>query len=106
MWLIGQLESAMHPSRQHKVIGQEIAVPKLCREQDGYFLFFIFRIATINPADANITMNSSYVLLIVRFSAKLGTDESTFSGCLGKHTIFLQIHYSNVGIIIYRVKQE
>ena len=42
-----------------------IAVPKLWREQDGYFLFFRFRIATTSDAKVSRIMNSSYVLIII-----------------------------------------
>ncbi len=60
----------------------------LCQEQDGYFLFFMLRIATISSATVKITMNSSYVLIIITSSVRmLGTGESTSPGCPGKQII-------------------
>ena len=58
--------TALHPSRRKlsKTI-LEIAVPKLCREQDGYFLCVRFRMATISKATLTIKLNSSYVLIII-----------------------------------------
>ena len=46
-------------------------------EQDGYILFFIFRIDTINNAMVKIIENSSYVLISIILSVRLRTDEST-----------------------------
>lgn len=37
----------------------------MASEQDGYFLFFMFRIATIRRPAVSIIMNSSYVLIII-----------------------------------------
>ena len=51
------------PAKFHNWL--RIAVPKLWREQDGYFLFFRFRIATISKATLTIRLNSSYVLIII-----------------------------------------
>ena len=70
--------SAHHPFRR-KFINelQKVAVPKLARDQDGYFLFFTFRIETINNATVNIIENSSYVLISIILSVRLRTDEST-----------------------------
>ena len=42
--------------------------------RDCYFLFFIFRIATIKDAVVKITINSSYVLISIILSDKLGSD--------------------------------
>ena len=58
--------TALHPSRRKlsKTI-LEIAVPKLWREQDGYFLCVRFRMATISKATLTIKLNSSYVLIII-----------------------------------------
>ena len=61
--------------------------PTFTREQDGYFLFFRFRIATIRRPVVSIIMNSSYVLISFPPSARLGTGESTSPGCPGKHII-------------------
>ena len=44
------------------------------RAQDGYFLFFIFRIATIKDAVVKIIINSSYVLISIILSVMLGSD--------------------------------
>lgn len=37
----------------------------IASEQDGYFLFFIFRIATTSDANVSKIMNSSYVLISI-----------------------------------------
>ena len=67
----------------------KIVVLNFTREQDGYFLlFFISRIATINNAMVRITINSSYVLISIILSLKLGTDESTSPDYPGKYIIF------------------
>ena len=51
-------------------------------------MFFIFRIATIKDAVVKITINSSYVLISIILSVKLGLDESTSPDYLGKYIIF------------------
>ena len=53
-----------------KIIQVKIAV-SLAKEQDGYFLFFKFRIATIKSPMVKITMNSSYVLIIITTFCKM-----------------------------------
>ena len=65
--------------------------------EDGYFLFFISRIATINNAMVKITMNSSYVLISIILSIRLGSDESTSPNYLGKYIIFT--HYVYVRLV-------
>ena len=69
-----------------KIISSYIKVVVLtfCREQDGYFLFFIFRMATINDTVVRIIINSSYVLISIILSVRLGADESTSPNYLGK----------------------
>lgn len=55
-------------------------------EQDGYFLFVKLRIATISSAIVKITMNSSYVLIMITsLHQDLGMGESTSPGCPEKH---------------------
>ena len=54
--------SASHPTRRNS-IKLKIAVI-LAKEQDGYFLFFKFRIATIRSPIVKSTINSSYVVII------------------------------------------
>ena len=68
---------------------KKVVVLNFCRGQDGYFLlFFISRIATINNAMVKITINSSYVLISIILSIRLGTDESTSPNYPGKYIIF------------------
>ena len=50
--------------------------------QDGYFLFFRFRIATIRRPVVSIIMNSSYVLISFPPSARLGTGGAALSAAL------------------------
>ena len=84
--------SALHPSRRNLKLVTKSSRPKLCRDQDGYFLlFFISRIATINNATVKITINSSYVLISIILSTKLGTDESTSPNYPGKYIIFANL---------------
>lgn len=54
--------SALHPTRRISFKLSEIVV-YFYQEQDGYFLFFRFRMATINKAMLTIRLNSSYVLI-------------------------------------------
>ena len=66
--------SASHPTRRISFKLFEIVV-YFSQEQDGYFLFFRFRIATISSATVKITMSSSYVLIIIttfRQDARIG----------------------------------
>ena len=56
--------------------------PTFTREQDGYFLFFRFRIATIRRPVVSIIMNSSYVLIRFPPSARLGTSGAALSAAL------------------------
>ena len=87
--------SALHPSRRNLFLTTKSSRPKLYREQDGYFLlFFISRIATINNATVRITINSSYVLISIILSIKLGTDESTSPNYPGKYIIFAILSFS------------
>ena len=59
--------SALHPIRRNiKLRNSRL----LCQSQDGYFLFFRFRIATISSATVKTTMNSSYVLIIITSSER------------------------------------
>ena len=82
--------SALHPTRRKFLLTTKSSRPKLSREQDGYFLlFFIFRISTINNATVKITINSSYVLISIILSIRLGTDESTSPDYPGKYIIFV-----------------
>ena len=52
----------------------KVAVSNFLRVQDCYFLFFIFRIATIKDAVVKIIINSSYVLISIILSVMLGSD--------------------------------
>ncbi len=64
--------SALHPTRRNiKLRNSRL----LYQSQDGYFLFFRFRIATISSATVKITMNSSYVLISIILSVRLRSDE-------------------------------
>jgi len=100
--------SALHPSRRNLFLTTKSSRPKLYREQDGYFLlFFISRIATINNATVRITINSSYVLISIILSKKLGTDESTSPNYLGKYIIFtiLSFVFLRAFVLLYSVPQ-
>ena len=66
----------------------ESSRPNFTRAQDGYFLFFIFRMATINDAVVKIIINSSYVLISIILSVRLGADESTSPNYLVKYIKF------------------
>ena len=71
---------------------KKVVVLNFCRGQDGYFLlFFISRIATINNAMVKITINSSYVLISIILSIRLGTDASTSHNYPGKYIIFAML---------------
>ena len=84
--------STHHPFRRKLIQSTKSSRPNFSREQDGYFLFFISRIATINNATIKITMNSSYVLISIILSIRLGSDESTspttWINILFLHTMF------------------
>ena len=69
----------------------EIAVLIFLREQNGYFLWCRFRIATIRLAVARIIINSSYVLIsISSFRSDSERIESCrLFGCPGKYIILL-----------------
>ena len=67
---------------------KKIVVLDFTRAQDGYFLFFIFRMATISDAVVRIIINSSYVLISIILSVRLGADESTSPNYLGKYIKF------------------
>ncbi len=76
------------PGRISKVKKQ----PSTPQEQDGYFLFFKLRTAQINKPMVSITINSSYVLIIITtFQQDSERDESTSSGCPDKHIMLSQI---------------
>ena len=66
---------------------------------DGYFLFFKFRIATINNVMFMIIINSSYVLISIILSVRLGSDESTSSNHPGKYIVSIFIFYLNSGYL-------
>jgi len=57
------------------------------RVQGGYFLFFTFRIATIKRPTVKIIINSSYVLISIPPSARLGMGICRLSGCHAKYII-------------------
>ena len=79
--------SVHHPTRRISFKLCEIAV-HFSQEQDGYFLFFMFRIAMITLTVVRIIMNSSYVLIIITTLRKvLGLGESTSPSSPGKHII-------------------
>ena len=90
MYLTGQPEGECRSPDPAKVNTKlsEIAVPKLWREQDGYFLCVKFRIATISKAVLTIKLSSSYVLIIITtFRKDSESGESTSPGCPGKYII-------------------
>ena len=62
------------------------------KNRTSYFLFFMFRIATINDAVVSIIINSSYVLISIILSVRLGADESTSPNYLGKY-IMLSLYF-------------
>ena len=64
--LTGQPEGECKSPDPAKIYNKTIKNSRLlCQEQDGYFLFFRFRIAIIKSPIVNITINSSYVLIII-----------------------------------------
>ena len=67
-------------------------------------MFFIFRIATISNAMVYITINSSYVLISIILSVKLGSDESASPNYLGKYIIFYIKKYPHTLISKYVLK--
>ena len=73
------------PAKISKLLRNSCQLPQ---EQDGYFLFFMFRIATISNATLTIRLSFSYVLIIITTLRKvLGLGESTSPGPLGKYII-------------------
>lgn len=85
--LTGELEGECESPDPAKIIQVKIAV-YFSQEQDGYFLFFRFRIATIRSPIVKSTINSSYVLIIpTTFRLGLGLGESTSPGSPIKHII-------------------
>ena len=59
--------SAHHPTRRYIKLRNS---RQLYQSQDGYFLCVKFRIATISSVTVSITMNSSYVLIIITSSER------------------------------------
>lgn len=95
--------SAGHPTRRNS-FKLKIAVI-LAKEQDGYFLFFKFRIATIRSPIVKSTINSSYVLIIpTTFRLGLGLGESTSPGSPGKHIIFSWCGKAQMGLSKLKVE--
>ena len=65
--------SALHPTwRKYLAIRDSLL---LFQEQDGYLLFFMFRIAMISMATPKMIWNSSYVLISIILSVGLRSDE-------------------------------
>ena len=82
--------SAGHPTRRISFKLSEIAV-YFSQEQDGYFLYVKFRIATISKAVLTIKLSSSYVLIIITtFRKDSESGESTSPGCPGKYIILFR----------------
>ena len=93
IYLTGQPEGECRSPDPAKVNTKlsEIAVPKLWREQDGYFLCVKFRIAIISKAVLTIKLSSSYVLIIITtFRKDSESGESTSPGCPGKYVILFE----------------
>ena len=75
-------------ARKHEACGN--ACIPICRrsrtrEMLAFLIVFIFRIATIKDAVVKITINSSYVLISIILSDKLGSDGSTSPDYLDKY---------------------
>ena len=59
--------NAAHPTRRRCLVKNS---RQLYQSQDGYFLFFKFRMATISKATLTIRLKSSYVLIIITPSGR------------------------------------
>lgn len=79
--------SASHPTRRISLVSYRNSRSIFTRDRNGYFLFFRFRIATTSDANVRMIINSSYVLISIILSTRLGTDRGPPVGCLGKHII-------------------
>ena len=74
------------PAQNQKTIRNSCLT--MTSEQDGYFLFFIFRIETTSNANVSKTINSSYVVIsIPSFPQDPERMGSTSSDCHGKYII-------------------
>lgn len=78
--------NAAHPTRRYSLAKNS---RQLFQSQDGYFLFFKFRIVAISKAMLTIRLNSSYVLIIITPSERCSDQvRARPPSSLGKHIMF------------------
>ena len=65
----------------------QLSEPPVIDQDRAAYLFFRFRIETISKPRVSKIINSSYVLISIPLSARLGTGEGRPTGCPVKHII-------------------